>query len=693
MGTVGTGRVVRLIQTLWDEGTVTSLDDAELLGRFLRRDQHAEAAFAALVERHAPMVLRVCRDVTGDIHHAQDAAQVTFLILAQRAGSVRRGEALANWLFGTARRVAARVLRDEVRRRRHEEHYARTIHERRENGAATADREWDWAKLYAELDRLPERYRVPIVLCDLEGLTHDQAAAALKCPPRTLETRLYRGRERLRRRLVRHGLMPAVGVVRARFPLRLSRSPCPLPGPAPRPYAAMQLASGKAASAAAPPAVKSLVNEVNRSVLLARLKWIATLAVFLGLSAGLTLAIARLTPGALMQTTTRKSDAVAGTNQRAGTAAPARPGPITTPITVRGRATDLDGKPVAGASIFLVSTNGTDAPLGMTTTGANGSYLFRDARLPVRRWQEDAPLQGTFQVYGTAPGCGFAWHGMRFYQPRRRPAVYNFAGQDHIIYGDQPLVMDLRFPPAATLTGRIVDEAGRPVPGVRIRIAACDYLDTADKDAQHNFREFWAIHHAPASITTTESGADGRFRLEGLPREAGFAIDMEHPDYAGLVLYAATTSRPATAFDYPAQSIGPSQPRPPVATGELNVTFRTTRRIAVRTVFADTGRPAPRVAVATFRGPGGSAAHGTTDADGRLLLRLPPGEYDVQADATPGGADIVRTALHLQGDPSAGRAIGRIPGEAGLRPDPRSRRCLDGPRRPRRGIPPRAGRR
>ena len=90
------GGVVRLIQRLWDSGTAASLDDAALLGSFLRRDAIAEEAFAALVRRHAPMVLRVCRDVTGDSHDAEDAAQVTFPILARKADSIRRGETLAN---------------------------------------------------------------------------------------------------------------------------------------------------------------------------------------------------------------------------------------------------------------------------------------------------------------------------------------------------------------------------------------------------------------------------------------------------------------------------------------------------------------------------------------------------------------------------------------------------------------------
>ena len=213
MQETGAGGVVRLIQTLWDAGTVASLDDAELLGRFLGRDAIAEAAFAALVHRHAPMVLRVCRDVTGNPHDAEDAAQVTFLVLARHARSIRRGESLANWLFGTARRVAARAVRDSIRRRRHERRYAETVAVHRVSEDPVVGSDGEWAGMYEELGRLPDRYRAPIVLCDLEGLTHEQAAVAVGCPTRTLQTRLYRGRDRLRARLVRRGLLPAVGLV------------------------------------------------------------------------------------------------------------------------------------------------------------------------------------------------------------------------------------------------------------------------------------------------------------------------------------------------------------------------------------------------------------------------------------------------------------------------------------------------
>lgn len=658
--------VVRLIQTLWASGTVGSLDDAELLGRFLRRDATSEAAFAALVQRHAPMVLRVCRDMTGNPHDAQDASQATFLILAQKARSVRRHEALANWLFGTARRVAARASRDSVRRRRHERQYAETVAGRRSSDATWDGRERDWAGLYQELDRLPERYRVPIVLCDLEGLTHEQAALALKCPQRTLQTRLYRGRERLRRRLVRRGLMPAVGLMSGAFTAEARSVAVPTAWADSTTLAATQLATGQAAAAVAPAAVTFLIKGVNRAMLLTRLKWAATFAVFTGLSAGLTHQLAGLTPGAGIRTpmgetgddlpsprrspvgpeqTTKGGGAA---TPPAGAAEPARPGSITTPITVRGRAFDGEGKPVTGATIFLVSTNGTDAPLGTTTTDRDGSYTVRAARLPVSQGRDNVPSQGGFQVYGTAPGHGFAWHGMRSYQPEPRPAGRNVAGEDYTLFQGEPLVMDLRFPPAATLAGRVVDEAGRPVPGASIRIAACDYLDTENKESHHNYREFWSIWAAPRALTTSKTDNDGSFRLEGFPQEAGFWVHVQHPDYARMNLYAATTARPTTAFDYPLQSIIQGQERPPVQTGELNVTLRSTRPIAVRTVYADTGRPAPNVRVSASRGSAGSTANGTTDAAGKLQFRLPPGEYDISADPTDGGANCIRTRSTLR---------------------------------------------
>jgi len=253
-------------------------------------------------------------------------------------------------------------------------------------------------------------------------------------------------------------------------------------------------------------------------------------AAILGL--GLTAWTASAAPTSSGGDAPQKAEVDRGAKAADEAAGPARSAQTKAAITVVGRATDTDGKPVPGATISLVSTNGTHALLGTATTDRDGSYSFREARLPVSRPREDAPPSGTFQVYGVAPGHGFAWHGMRFYQPQPRPADWKVAGEDYTLFQGEPLVMDLRFPASAALSGRIVDQARRPVPDARVRLGACDYLDTQGKESHPNFREFWAIQSAPAAMTTAKTDKEGHFRLEGLPTEAGFWIWVEYPEYS-----------------------------------------------------------------------------------------------------------------------------------------------------------------
>ena len=652
--------VTRQIQTLWDTGTVAALDDSELLGRFVHHDAIAEVAFTALVQRYAPMVLRICRNVTGDIQDAQDAAQATFLILAQRARLVRRREALANWLFGTARRVAARARRDSARRRRLERRYSEAIAAGRHTDSTSHEPSPDWSELYEELERLPDRYRIPIVLCDVEGNTHEQAAHTLGCPERTLETRLYRGRERLRHRLIRRGLAPAAAL--AAGELTGSAAVIPVSGAwvSSTAAGALQLLRGRPLLAAASGNVLALIRSANRTMFVAKLSWAIPLIILAGACSVTAFSFDATTGTATISAIARQSASHTGPKgatqskekanhtKKAAPAEKAGPPEFKTPITVTGRATDSSGKSVAGATIYLVSTNGADAPLGTATSGLNGVFAFHDAQLPVRR-DQDANPGGTLQVYGTAPGHGFAWHGMRFYVPHPRPANRKVAGEDFSLFLGEPIVMDLVFTAPATKSGRVVDESGRPVSGATIRIDSCDYLDTKHRESHHNFREFWAIHSAPEALTTAKTGPDGRFGFKGLPQEAGLWIHFEHPDYARLSLHAATTSRPTSAFDYPLGRIV-GRERPPVATGELNLTVIATRLISIRTVVSGTGRPAPGMRVSANQGSSASGygAYGLSDAQGQLSLRLPPGAYDIRADPTENGAECIRTMSTLK---------------------------------------------
>ncbi|HEY1381148.1 MAG TPA: sigma-70 family RNA polymerase sigma factor [Gemmataceae bacterium] len=164
-------------------------------------------AFRALVARHGPLVLGVCRRVLGDVHAADDAFQATFLVLARRAGSVRRPAALAAWLFGVARRIALKARTAQRRRARRETRAVRTNRSAESADELTA-REL-LAALDAELLRLPAGYREPLVLCYWQGLTQDEAARRLGCSPGAVKGRLERGRAQLAERLRRRGFGPA----------------------------------------------------------------------------------------------------------------------------------------------------------------------------------------------------------------------------------------------------------------------------------------------------------------------------------------------------------------------------------------------------------------------------------------------------------------------------------------------------
>ncbi|MEW4570993.1 sigma-70 family RNA polymerase sigma factor [Tautonia sp. JC769] len=198
------------LRILFTLGAAGSLSDGDLLRRYLDgRADEAECAFAVLVERHGAMVRHVCLSILGNPDDAADAYQATFLVLARRAGAIRKAGSVGPWLFGVARRVALRARSRSSRRRQAERSLAEHSATQPTQAAPDPSHPDDWAVLYDELDRLPPRYRDPLVLCYLQGMTHDQASALLGIPTPTLRTRLSRARDRLRPRLVRRGLTPS----------------------------------------------------------------------------------------------------------------------------------------------------------------------------------------------------------------------------------------------------------------------------------------------------------------------------------------------------------------------------------------------------------------------------------------------------------------------------------------------------
>ncbi len=199
------GQLLPLLRRL---GAPAAETDRALLERFV--GQRDGEAFAALVRRHGPMVLAVCRRLLRHGHDADDAFQAVFLLLVRKADLLRRPEQLGPWLHGVARRVALKARALAPRRR--EEPLT-------DSPAAPAPDDLVWRDLRPVLDdairSLPAKYRAPVVLCYLEGMTQAEAARQLGCPPGTVATRLIRARDQLRARLVRRGVTLSAGVLAA----------------------------------------------------------------------------------------------------------------------------------------------------------------------------------------------------------------------------------------------------------------------------------------------------------------------------------------------------------------------------------------------------------------------------------------------------------------------------------------------
>lgn len=270
--TAPTTRLERVLKSLRQSLTnreVARTSDGALLTRYVACQD--EAAFAALVKRHGPMVLRICRRLLRSVQDAEDAFQATFLILARKAAGIRKQESVTAWLHSVAFRVACRLrgknARQSPRRRPLED---------LPQADGTAEPSWREAQavLGEELNRLDEKYRTPLVLCYVQGKTRDEAAQELGWSVSVLRGRLERGRQRLRARLERRGLcfaavMLAAGVAdaaAASLPARLVSSSV---------QAASGVAGGQAAADGVSASVAALAQGVTQMMFFSKLKTVA----------------------------------------------------------------------------------------------------------------------------------------------------------------------------------------------------------------------------------------------------------------------------------------------------------------------------------------------------------------------------------------------------------------------------------
>ena len=327
------------------------LTDGQLLSRYLERRD--EDAFAALVARHGPMVWGVCRRLLSNVQDAEDAFQATFLVLVRKARSVWPREKVAPWLHGVARQTALKARTVAARRKARE----RPAAEADEPEAAGPDPWRDVRPLLdQELHGLPEKYRTPVVLCDLEGKTHKEAARQVGCPEGTLSARLSRARALLAKRLGRRGLAISAALLAATLAGGAARACVPAAVAAATVLAEDLWAMGLAADAGLLSGrAVALAKGVLRAMLLTKLKIVAAVVLAAGALAAGGAALAYGGPPAASQ------------SPRAGEASPTPSDPAALALRTTEAAKPAEGPPPAG-------TEPSPEPKLPTVTGRDGDF-------------------------------------------------------------------------------------------------------------------------------------------------------------------------------------------------------------------------------------------------------------------------------------------------------------------------------
>src|SRR5262245_24709870 len=375
MSSAQVGAVLRHIRQLAAAREDHELPDHELLERFAgHRD---EAAFAALLRRHGPMVLGVCRSVLHNLHDAEDAFQAAFLLLAQKAGSIHRREAVSGWLHRVAYHLAVDAQANAARRRALEQRVA---------AMPSADPVLDLSLrelrrvLNEELQRLPEDYRAPLILCGLEEKSLEEAARLLGWTREAVKGRLQRGRERLRARLRRRGLELPAGLFATTLTLNSASAQVSAPLADTTLRAALKVAAGQGVVASGVSAeVAALVQGASTTMFYGNVKIATLLLVALSVVA-LAFGVVRHRAAASDPPMPSQRQAVKPMAQEDQPLPSAKPKPEAEgALEVRGQVLDPDGKPVAGAKLYLGRylgpiTPGRPAPSQQTTSRPDGRF-------------------------------------------------------------------------------------------------------------------------------------------------------------------------------------------------------------------------------------------------------------------------------------------------------------------------------
>ena len=586
--------IIRQIESIFDGDSVAGLPDRQLLERFInRRDRAGDAAFAALVSRHGPMVLLVCRQLLGDLHLAEDAFQAVFLILARRALSIRDPDLLATWLHQVSIRTARKAKVRHVRRQ------VRELVDTPLNTGSPLSSPTEQAAcrehcqvLHEEIDRLSSPFRSVVMLCYLERLTVEQAAARLRCPPGTVRSRMARARAKLRRALTRRGITAPAAALAAAFAARpaaasVSSRLCETTAHAALLFADRSTAAGCARVSAS---ASALAHLVLRSMIVGRMRFIASTVLALSTVA----ASARYLAGAIAAHEERPSTLTAQSPPASAEPRACPTNAASGPMTVTGSILNPAGKAMPDVPVdfvgrprvpYVAAVEKFDAYdlLGQGATGDDGQFHVDITRTSSARF---------FDVYALAkaPGYGLCWTALD--PDDRNPSV------------------QIRLRPEQPLRVRLVDLNGQPAANVEVHVASIRHrYKIGPIDGVY----YWSVPPAglrvwPAPLRTNDHGS---FALAGLAVGDEVLFDARDQRYARMGLHLQADDREG--------------PR------DVTLSLRPATIIEGQVLAADSGQPIPyatiRVSAGEGRLGGMFATRFRADAQGRFEVNPSVGDY------------------------------------------------------------------
>lgn len=601
-------RAIGSLRRSAEAGFLTGLDDAELLRRF--QNQRDAAAFEAIVRRHGTMVLAACRKVLTEQSDIEDVFQAAFLILLQDARKIRGSRSIGPWLFGVAHRLAVRLRSDAARRRKHE------WKPDRRNAEPPRDLSWREAMtaLHEELDKLPDRLRMPLLLCYLEGKTRDEAAREIGCSLNTIKKRLELGRGKLRGRLIRRGLALSAGLLAALGDSKAANGLSPK---------LLQTTIQGAIHGRQSAGVAALVHGVPNTMISKTVK----------LTIGATLAAGVLI-GAIGMRNHGNNKAIAGEppaeKAKNQSKQPPKDDEVEGAATYAGRVLDPDGKPLAGAKLYALYYTPKVAPIPVrSASDKNGEFRFSIERKEFDRSYTDRPWEQVV-VVAVADGWGV---GVRDIRLGEKFSYSNI--KLHMVKDDVPI------------SGRVINLQGQPVADASVSIRGLFWPHDGEdltkmlaqvKQTQEGYpslREHlaslegtWMGRDIGRVLGAVKTDADGRFTLRGIGRERVVQLRISGPTTAFSDLCAMT--RPSDTFKVDSWRRGRT------ADGQMTFVGCNFEHLAAPSApisgvirDADTGKPIPGAIVESYLIGGTSIAgrrdlYAVADNDGRYrLLGMP----------------------------------------------------------------------